>query len=244
MVSEALQKINDELARISPYKIDLVDPGSLQTAKKNARYMNNGMFKTLVNNVRQDKNLSSVPFCIKDEDGKYRVVSGNHRVQAAVQAKIEQILILYCENEIPREKEIAMQLSHNAISGQDDLVILRALWDEINTVNLKKYVGFDDNFIEKLEGIEFTAIKESPVEYKQVIFLFLPEEIDQLDQWLADFAALYDDDPVYIAKRKDYEAFFRTIAKSKKINRIMNNTVALFTALENVKLSEETEVLD
>ena len=244
MVSEALPKINEELGRISPYKIDLVSPGSLQTAKKNARYMNNGMFKTLVHNIRQDKNLSSVPFCIKDEDGKYRVISGNHRVQAAVQAEVEHILILYCDNEIPRKKELAIQLSHNAISGQDDLVILKSLWDEIDAVNLKKYVGFDDNFIEKLEAIEFTAIKESPVEYKQVIFLFLPEEIDQLDQWLADFAALYEDDPVYIAKRKDYEIFFKMIAKSKKINRIMNNTVALFTALESVKLSSDTEVLD
>lgn len=42
------------------------------------------------------------------------------------------------------EHRIAIQLSHNAIVGQDDPDILKKLYDKILDIDLKEYSGLDD----------------------------------------------------------------------------------------------------
>jgi len=51
---------------------------------------------------------------------------------------------------------VAIHLSHNAIAGQDDLAILRELFDEINDVALKEYSGLDDVVLGKLNPRSWT----------------------------------------------------------------------------------------
>jgi hypothetical protein len=56
-------------------------------------------FQALVENVKKDGNLSSLPLCYREKDGKLRVLSGNHRVQAGRQAGVEQILVMVVGDE-------------------------------------------------------------------------------------------------------------------------------------------------
>lgn len=229
---QLLDKLNKQLEGITPFKLALVDPKSIELAEKNARYMTPKMFGQLVDNIKRDKNLSSVPFCVL-VDKKFKVLSGNHRVQAAVQAGTELILIMYAEG-IEEGKKLSIQLSHNAIAGKDDAVILSELWNSLNDVDLKAYVGFDDEYIKKLEAIEFAAIQEGKIEYKQVIFLFLPEELEELQKSLKEIGDKYSSDPAFVAKLKDYEPFLNVVAKSKNLNNIINNTVALMHAIREL----------
>ena len=103
-----------------PYKAAVVPIEGLELLEKNARFMRSETFRNLVENIKRDGGLSSVPFCLKLGD-RYRVLSGNHRVQAAQEAGVKRLLVLYTDRELSREEQVSIQLSHNAIVGEDDL---------------------------------------------------------------------------------------------------------------------------
>jgi hypothetical protein len=69
-ISEILKLLNEKLAGLFPYRLELVDPGELKLLDKNARYMKAEQFQSLVENVRKDGNLSSLPLCYREEAGQ------------------------------------------------------------------------------------------------------------------------------------------------------------------------------
>ena len=135
-IREVLSLLNEKLAGLFPYRLEMVTPGELKLLEKNARYMKAEQFQSLVENIKKDGNLSSLPLCYREKDGKLRVLSGNHRVQAGRQAGVEQILVMVVGDEKDSDARLAIQLSHNAIAGQDDLVILKELWESIGRIGL------------------------------------------------------------------------------------------------------------
>jgi len=134
--------VNRKLAA-SSLRIATVALGQCDLADKNARFMKAEQYRRLVDNIRRDGCLTSVPFAVRQGD-RYTILSGNHRVRAARDAGLTEVLVLYSEREMSHQQQVAIQLSHNAIVGQDDLAILRELYDEINDVALKEYSGLDD----------------------------------------------------------------------------------------------------
>ena len=66
-----------------------IDPRELKLLKMNARFMRHEEFQRLVANIKQDGQLTSAPFAARNPDGTYEVLSGNHRVQAAIAAGLE-----------------------------------------------------------------------------------------------------------------------------------------------------------
>jgi hypothetical protein len=124
-IREVLNLLNDKLAGDFPYRLELAAPGELKLLEKNARYMKAEQFQSLVENIKKDGNLSSLPLCYREKDGKLRVLSGNHRVMAARKAEVESVLVMVLGDEKDADEQMAIQLSHNAIAGQDDLVILK-----------------------------------------------------------------------------------------------------------------------
>jgi hypothetical protein len=140
-IREALNLLNQKLAGLFPYRLELAAPDELRLLEKNARYMKAEQFQNLVENVKKDGNLSSLPLCYREKDGKLRVLSGNHRVMAARQAGVKQVLVLVIADEKDVDERLAIQLSYNAIAGQNDLVILKELWESIQDVQARMYAG-------------------------------------------------------------------------------------------------------
>jgi hypothetical protein len=180
-IREVLNLLNEKLAGLFPYRLEMVTPGELKLLEKNARYMKAEQFQSLVENIKKDGNLSSLPLCYREKDGKLRVLSGNHRVQAGRQAGVEQILVMVVGDEKDSDARLAIQLSHNAIAGQDDLVILKELWEAITDVQAKVYAGLDSDTVKALQGIQFAAIAEQRLQYKLANFMFLPEDLHGTD---------------------------------------------------------------
>jgi hypothetical protein len=89
-------------------------------------------------------------------------------------------MVLVIERDLSRSEQVAIQLSHNAISGKDDQSILKSLWDEIEDIDLRQYAGLDSEMLNELDKMEFCTISDAQPDFIQVILLFLPEEIDQL----------------------------------------------------------------
>lgn len=83
---------NDTLSRISKalygdaLTLAVMDPKDISLLKKNARILKKDVFQQLTANIGRDKRLSSVPLCHRLSDGRVEVLSGNHRVQASVEA--------------------------------------------------------------------------------------------------------------------------------------------------------------
>ena len=120
--------------------------------------MEQSTFNALVRNIRRDGQLSSVPFCVKHEDGTYTVVSGNHRTQAAKMAGLTSIYVMYIdEAETTNDWLLATQLSHNSIVGQDDAEILKQLLDEITDVALKEYAHISNEILDSVKDIDYTV---------------------------------------------------------------------------------------
>ncbi len=131
-------------------EIDLID--------KNAHFMGSETFRQLVNNIRKDGELSSIPFCVKKADGRYTVVSGNHRTQAAREAGLTHIPVMCVDEEnITHDQIRAIQLSHNSIVGQDDAEILKQLLDEIQDVAFKEYAHISNEILEGVKDIDYTV---------------------------------------------------------------------------------------
>lgn len=179
--SVILERLNEKLAGIMPYKLHLVALSEIDYLEKNARYMTKEQFASLTSNLKKDNALSSVPLCYrKPEDGRLLVLSGNHRIKAAVAAGITFCLVLLIDKPLTREALVAIQLSHNAISGQDDEQILKELYDELSDVQAVLYAGFTSEQIQKLQSADFSAIKEEQLHYESINLLFLPGEIERL----------------------------------------------------------------
>lgn len=233
-MSDPTEAFNDRLAEAGyPYKVAIVDIGLIDLLEKNARFMKNETFQRLVENVRGDGHLSSVPFCWLQPSGRYLVLSGNHRVQAAKAAGHSEVLVMYTEEDLTHSEQIAIQLSHNSLVGEDDPAILRELWEEIDEVNLKLYAGLSDNELATMDPVNLSALSDAPLDFKTVTFFALPPEVERLERVFPE--ALRQ------AKHADYAAVVQLADMSRWLDAqdavgeaydIRNNVVALTVVLD------------
>ncbi|MFE7712531.1 ParB/Srx family N-terminal domain-containing protein [Streptomyces sp. NPDC057486] len=113
------------------------DPRLLTRLPVNARYMTKEEYDRLVENVRADGCLTSVPLVYgagEYEEGRELVLSGNHRIDAAVDAGLDEIDVMLIDDPQEKDQLIARQISHNSIAGKDDPATPKQLYDEIEDV--------------------------------------------------------------------------------------------------------------
>lgn len=234
MAAEALREVENlnEKLKDQPFKLSVVPVESLEFLDKNARYMTNEMFNNLVNNIQRDQGLSSVLFCRKIGD-KYRVLSGNHRGQAAITAGLTEVLVMYTDKDLTQQEEIAIQLSHNSIAGQDDQVILKQLWEEIKDVNLKFYAGLDDKTLDMLSKISLEPLSEVNLDFRTATFVFLPDELERLEQVFQDALSMISaKNEVYVARLQEFDRMIKNMDKTKGAYSVKNSATALMLILD------------
>jgi hypothetical protein len=116
--------------------------------------MRHEQFQRLVANIREDGHLTSTPLVWHDADSGRRIVlSGNHPTKAAIEAGLSTIFWLEVTDPLPRQKQIALQLSHNAITGEDDPATVKALYEELEDVSMRLYSGLDDKTLDLLDEV-------------------------------------------------------------------------------------------
>jgi len=118
------------LIETKTYKADLT---KLKYLDANPRYMTPGQFKRLVENLKHDGVLTSAPLVYKGE-----VLSGNHRVQAAIEAGITEADIIEIISELTEQQKKAIALSHNSISGQDNLSLLQDYYESLDSFKVEE----------------------------------------------------------------------------------------------------------
>lgn len=206
-----------------------INPRDIKLLETNARYMKHEEFNRLVDNVRRDGKLTSTPFLCKDKDGRWLCLSGNHRTRAAIEVGLETITCLATDDELDEEQRIAIQLSHNAIAGQDDPATLKALYEKILDTNLKKYSGLDDKTLDLLDKFSTISISEANLQFQTLSMVFLPNELDAvrkvIDEAKERIKSSHD---IWLARMADYDRWL----DAQEIVSSAHNVKNVATAVE------------
>jgi hypothetical protein len=215
-----------------------MDPRELILLKENARFMKKHQFRQLVENLKNDQRLSSVPLCHQLEGG-LEVLSGNHRVQAAIEAKLPHILVMVLNVPLDQGQRLAIQLSHNAISGEDDPQILASLWSRIDDIQARLYAGLDSQETQELQPVKLVNFSAPSISSKVVGFAFVQEDFEHLTEVLSRLEAAPNS--TYAAPLALWDRFFAALQKTRQLKNVKNGALALNNMLDMLEAQFDKE---
>lgn len=215
------------------FRVDIVAPREPQAAPKNARFMRQETFQQLVRNIQRDKGLTSLPFCWRDAEGNYHILSGHHRIEAALAAGHDRIMILYTDALLNDEEKIAIQLSHNALAGEDEPTVLRELWGQIKAIQWKQYSGLDDALLNSYKPIQIASLGEKTPGFQEVYFSFFPSEMEKVDEFMKRLGGLSK--KRYAGRLDDFDRFIEMLLNFKEASGIYNSATAMLSIMEIVE---------
>jgi hypothetical protein len=196
----------------------------LKLLEKNARFMKGAMFEQLVKNIQRDGCLTSLPV-VNRQSGKLEVASGNHRVAAAIKAGLVEGDALEIVTPLTREQFVAIQLSHNAIAGEDDPNVLRALYDELG-FDWKEYSGLSDDAFD-VNNLDTSVLRVEQPFYEELHVSFLPGDAEVFKRWLEKIGKSKSAATRYVGLYEDFRLFFETLVDVKDARGVVNTAVAL-----------------
>jgi hypothetical protein len=182
----------------------------------------------LIENIRQDGCLTSTVLTCVHGDG-LEILSGHHRVEASIAAEIETIDVLVITSPLSAKRKIAIQLSHNAVVGEDDPAVLADLYASLGLTD-RKYSGLDDDAMAALADVDLSGLGVGAPRYFDMVIEFLPEEAEQFDRLLKriERAAKAKRPPVrHVAHYQDFDALFDSLIRVKEHSDIHNSAIAM-----------------
>lgn len=222
--------LNAKLQEIAGCKLAIVPIQQFDLLEKNARFMRNETFRNLVSNI-QSMGFQQLPFCLRTSDFRYKVLSGNHRVKAAIEAGKTEIPTLYTDADLTESEQIAIQLSHNSITGQDDQVILKEVFEAIESVELKYFAGLDDKVLAELQKLPLPPLSELRIDFRAVSLMFLPDEVEKAEA-VFDLAlkSAFNKD-VWLSRVSEFNPVMDALAKTAAAHNVRNTATAFMLIL-------------
>jgi len=211
---------------------------------KNARVMPPEMMERLVQNIRNEGRMESLPFGVLRGD-YVELVSGHHRVRAAVSAGIVEFPVIVDTRDLPRDRVRSKQLAHNAISGTDNEQVLREIFSEIASVDarLESFVYVDDKFLAGLNQATKALNEEISIKWPVLAVAFLPIQKTRFDQVAARLAKQVpkDTDQLWLVPEEVAQAFSEILTKAgrKYDIRTNGNILSKIVEIVNSHLDEE-----
>lgn len=178
--------------------------------------------KQLIDNMAGDQVMLSAPVVYRGE-----ILSGNHRVAAAIKAGIVEADVIEIITELTLQRKRAIALSQNGIKGYDDKTLLAEFYRDLD-INWKQYTGLTDSVLgkdkAKLESLSLTEPK-----YQEVTVLFLPEELDVFMQALrrVEGRTLSRQSPTLIGRYNDFRIWFDAMVKIRKVKGLTEQALIL-----------------
>ena len=240
-MTKALKPISTRIERRAPEGLKLLD--------LNARYMRHETFARLVDNIRTDGGLTgNTPFAwlVHDDTtqqplGKegenyepiYEVLSGNHRVKASIAAGLTEIDICLTDDYLPPDRRAAIQLSHNAISGEDDPATLKTIYEGISDTEMRIYSGLDDKTLKLLDEVTVAPMSEAALTFQTVSMTFLPDEAaivqEAFDQARKQAAGAKGH---WLARWSDYDRTMDALEMASQAYGVKNTATALMIVMD------------
>ncbi|HUW16906.1 MAG TPA: ParB N-terminal domain-containing protein [Actinomycetes bacterium] len=208
--------------------------GDLRLAEVNARFMRHETFQALVANIARDGCLTQAPFAIREADGVYLVLSGNHRVQAGIEAlgpdHVDNIMVT--DDELSPEQRVAIQLSHNAIVGEDDPTTLKQLYEQLGDIELKDYSGLDDKALDLLLSSDTPPLSEANLEFQPITLMFLPDEVERVQAAFESAMTLLPKQATWLARMSEYDRTLDAMDAAATAYDVRNVATSLLLVLD------------
>lgn len=219
---------SDGAVRVAVRELDLV---LLRGSEQNAHHMPAHVFNQLVKNIQRDHTLTSVPLVVPEGEA-FRIISGHHRVSAAVQAGLSKAWVMVVEGEVTRERLVAMQLSHNSLVGEDDVVKLREMWLGLPLVE-QLYSGVTDDDFKMLGDLpDLPNLKIGTGELVQLTFSFAEQDGEKVLAALRSSCRAKKRTTHLIASAELFDVFFDALVEVKERKDIINSSVAIVVMAE------------
>lgn len=232
VLSEASSPDREGVSGLSTRIVEM-DPRELLLLERNARYMKFETFQALVRNVRRDGVLTQLPLAALDEHGRYEVLSGNHRTKAAIEAGLATIKVIVTDDLVGEtERRLSLQLSHNAIAGEDDPTILAELYDSLQDPEERLAAGLDDKTLALLEAVETQSLSEANLAFQAINVVFLPEEAQHAREVLDEALDQVGGDGVWLARWGEWDRVISAVAKAQSSHKVGNLATALMIVLD------------
>ena len=196
--------------------------------------MDEKVFDRLEENIAHDGILTQLPFVQKLPNGRYEIISGNHRIKAAKKAGLLSVWCITCEVTLPEDEKIRIQISHNTIRGEHNALILKEILGDIEDIDAIRRSGADiDISTLKIDKIEFKSIDANALDIRQVVLYFTNPDIRALDRLISNIDThLTGSSRVYLAEHKKFKEFIEAIVKVKSEANIVSSGMALSLIIE------------
>ena len=193
-------------------------------------------YAALRDNIAADGALTTTPLVYRG-----RILSGHHRIQAAIAAGITEAECIDILTELSPERQTAIQLSHNAIVGTDDPTTLGAMWREL-PLSEQLYSGLLESDLVSSRDVELENLLSVYPSYVTLTINFLPAERESFEALVERVSK--SDGSVHVAKRDDFDLLFDAVVRVKDGQQIKNSAVALrrMAELAIEKLDQAGEV--
>lgn len=217
-------------------RIEKLRLGDLRLLTMNARYLRHETFRALVDDIARDGCLTSVPLGWYEPGQDHPLIlSGNHRVKAAIEALGPDAVVdvMVTDDPMNPAERTARALAHNAISGEDDPATLKLMYESIDDVDWRLYSGLDDKTLELLAKVAPASISAAALDFLTCLVLMLPEERDRLDAaFAAAKAQVQDADTTYLARLADYDRLMDGLDVAGRAGGVRNSATSLSLVLD------------
>lgn len=226
--SAASEKLQTRIVRLKLKGLRLLD--------KNARYMAEPEFNRLVANLKHDGVLTSLPLVYRGE-----VLSGNHRVQAAIKAGIDEADVIEITSDLSEQQRRAIQLSHNALTGKDDPNVLREIYEGLSLDWQKYSAVYEEMF--KLDEEKAVSLGVPIAKYQELVIAFLPEDRQAFYDFAMALERRFKKAHVLVGESSSFDALFDAVLAVKDGRHIGNTGTALRVMAEIVQkhMAEEAD---
>jgi hypothetical protein len=140
-------------------------------------------------------------------------------------------VVLLLPEETSKDQKVSKQLSHNALTGLDDEIILAELFDSIKTIELKIAAGLND----KIYKINYDTLNFKVGEYKEFTVLFMPEDERYSDEVMEEIIKkinIKSSASIRLTNIDYWDRFAKIIRNIKKTENVKSNGIAFIRMLE------------
>lgn len=192
--------------------------------------MEPGQFARLVQNFKTDGRMTGTVTVCQLPDGGLEILSGHHRTEAAIEAGFDEIDVVVITSPLDESRKTAIQISHNAISGQDNQSLLAKMYEGLD-LDAKKFSGLTDDILAALGNLSAVSIGSLTTEYEELRFSFLPEDKVKLDAQI-DKLKKSGKAETWAARLEDFDKVFDTLVRVKHGLDVLNNALAILLMAE------------
>lgn len=219
--------------------IKWVDVVNLKEQDLNAQVMEPRKFDALTQNIKLRGMLESLPYCSQPNgEGPISIVSGHHRTRAAARAGIQRIPVIVDTKPMTRSTITAKQIAANELTGHADEKLLAQLVTQMDNVDDLLLSGLDQDSLPHVEPqqVNLNGLNVK-YEYKDVEFLFLTREYEELEQFVDDC----NSDMLGLVPMELYDEFVHQVTSFASRNGIKNMAAAVSKIIEIARKDAEEE---